>query len=62
MSAYYSKVYGQTKEEAEQKARDQISKMDYMRQPSLYAVTPVDNSEQKSQGLWCAVIKYWGLD
>lgn len=59
---YYTKVYGNTKEEAEKKAEDEIKNIDFMRQPTLYSVSQVNPADECAKGIWCAVIKYWGLD
>jgi hypothetical protein len=56
MMAYYEKVLGETKEEAETKAREEIARMDYMRSPTLESVQPAIG------GGWVATIKYYGLD
>lgn len=56
MSAIYIVFNGKTKEEAEQKAREEIKKIDFMRQPMLESVV------QKEDGTWKATIKHWGLD
>lgn len=53
---YYEKVLGETREEAEQKARQEIARMDYMRSPRLESVQPAVG------GGWVATIKYYGLD
>lgn len=61
MSAYYTKVFGATKEEAEKKAHEEIARIDFMRQPQFYSIAwqePVG----EEQGQWVATIKYWGLD
>jgi hypothetical protein len=60
MSAYYTRIKGSTKEEAELKAKEEIARMDYMRQPSLYNVTK--GLDEEGNEIWTAVIKYWGLD
>lgn len=60
MSAYFTKLYGCNKEDVEKKAKDHMAKMDYMRQPSLHSVSPVD--PKNLNGEWVAVVKYWGLD
>lgn len=60
MSATYMKVYGATKKEAEDKARAEIKKLDFMRQPSLHSLQP--DTPGDLEGRWIAVIKYWGLD
>jgi len=54
--AYYQKVFGETKEEVQQKAKEEIARMDYMRSPTLESVYPVVG------GGWVATIKYYGLD
>jgi len=54
--AYYQKVFGETKEEAQQKAKEEIARMDYMASPSLESVYPAVG------GGWVATIKYYGLD
>lgn len=56
MMAYYEKVLGETREEAEAKAKEEIARMDYMRSPTLESVQPAIG------GGWVAIIKYYGLD
>jgi hypothetical protein len=60
MSAYYTRIYGETQEEAKRKAAEEIDRMDYMRQPSLYSVTKQLNDD--GQEVWMAIIKYYGVD
>lgn len=60
--AYYQKVYGATKEEAEKKAYDEIKKMDVMRQPSFYSIQWCEPVDEHEQGKWVATVKYWGID
>ena len=60
MSAYYTRIYGETQEEAKRKAAEEINRMDFMRQPSLYSVTKGLDEEGKE--VWTATIKYYGLD
>lgn len=60
MSAYYTKIYAPTEEEVRQKAKEEIDRIDFMRQPSLYSVLPGSSLEGKEG--WVATIKYWGLD
>ena len=60
--AYYQKVYGDTKEEAERKAHEEIKRMDMMRQPSFYSISWHEPINEHDKGQWVAVIKYWGLD
>ena len=60
MSAYYTRIYGATEIEAKDKAKEEIARMDFMRQPALYSVTKGLDEEGKE--VWTATIKYYGLD
>lgn len=60
MSSYYLKVTGDTKEQAQAKAVEQIKKMDFMRQPTLHSINLLD--AKQPEGQWVAVIRYYGLD
>lgn len=62
MSAYYLKVTAKTREEAEKKAAEEIKRIDFMRQPSLYSVAWHKPADQVGLGEWVATIKYWGVD
>lgn len=54
--AYYIKIVCETREEAEQKAKAEIAKLDYMRSPTLESINPAVG------GGWVAIVKYYGLD
>lgn len=62
MSASYLKVSGATKEEAEEKARQEIANIDFMRQPQFYSIHWQEPTDLDGTGQWVATVKYWGLD
>jgi uncharacterized protein involved in tolerance to divalent cations len=54
--SYHLIVKGKTKEEALEKAKEEVAKLDPYRQPSIWA--PV----QKGPEEWSATVHYYGLD
>lgn len=60
MSAYYTKIQAETQEEAKLKAKEEIDRIDFMRQPTLYSITK--SSDEEGKEVWTATIKYYGLD
>lgn len=53
---YELKFVADTKEEAEENAREAMKQIDYMRQPHIGSIT------ERPDGKWICTIYYWGLD
>lgn len=62
------KFYGATAQEAEQKAKDYASKLDFMQQPTVSKAVEatnaylLDTASKGPENKWVVTVQYWGLD